>query len=140
PKGERARVRGESMPEKRHRFPPELLHRSRELRHPLTPAEQKLWTLLRNRNLVAYKFRRQHLIGHFIVDFYCAQVKLVIEIDGDIHTRQVEYDAARTAWLEGEGYTVIRFQNVDVFKDVAAVAGEILNVCQEKEASGEQHG
>ena len=87
------------MPEKRHRFPPELLHRSRELRQPLTPAERKLWTMLRNRNLAGYKFRRQHLIGHFIVDFYCAQVRLVVEIDGDIHSRQVEYDAARTAWF-----------------------------------------
>jgi very-short-patch-repair endonuclease len=63
--------------EKRMRIRPEIRQRSRELRHPLTPAEMKLWRVLCSRNLAGYKFRRQHAIGNFIVDFYIAKIKKV---------------------------------------------------------------
>lgn len=108
--------------EKLHRIHPLILQRSRDLRHPLTPAEAKVWARVRNRQL-GYKIRRQHPLGRFIADFCCPETKLVIEIDGDTHTApdQIEYDAARTAWLEGHGYWVIRFTNAEVHQQLEAV-------------------
>jgi 5-methyltetrahydrofolate--homocysteine methyltransferase len=86
---------------------------------------------LRNRSL-GYKFRRQHPIDRFIVDFYCAEAKLCIEIDGASHLEpsQVKYDAARTAWLEDGGYTVIRFTNHDVRYKMNVVLDEILKTIE----------
>jgi very-short-patch-repair endonuclease len=81
------------------------------LRKKLTPAEKHLWQVLKGRQLAGLKFRRQHPVGRFILDFYCAEYKLVIEVDGEIHKSQVEYDAARTGQLENYGYTVLRFSN-----------------------------
>ena len=69
--------------EKKHRIYPPILAAARELRQPQTPMEQRLWTRLRDRQFSGYKFRRQHPIGYFIVDFYCADRKLIVEIDGD---------------------------------------------------------
>ncbi len=85
--------------ESHHRHRPQIFTRARELRQPQTPAERKLWSRLRNQRLGGFKFRRQHPIDRFIVDFYCATCHLVVEVDGDSHTEQAEYDAARTAWL-----------------------------------------
>ena len=118
--------------EKHQRIRPEIRQRSRELRQPLTPAEAKLWSVLRGRNLGAHKFRRQHPIGHFIADFYCAEAKLVVEVDGDIHANQQEYDAARSEWLQSQGYTVIRFQNRDVWEKMDDVTGEIMKVIEQR--------
>ncbi len=112
------------------RISPIIRQRSRELRQPLTPAEQKLWSVLRNRNLGGYKFRRQHPIGHFIVDFYCAEKHLVIEIDGDVHSQQLEYDLARTDWLQSLGYTVLRYQNQQILHQLDEVACDIIQNCQ----------
>jgi very-short-patch-repair endonuclease len=113
--------------ERRHRIYPPLLARARELRQPQTPAETTLWRVLRNRSL-QYKFRRQHPIDRFIIDFYCAQAKLCIEIDGSSHLEpsQAEYDAARTAYLEESGYSVIRFTNEDVRYHLDAVVKGII--------------
>jgi very-short-patch-repair endonuclease len=96
------------------------------MRHPQTPAEATLWRAIRNRNL-SHKFRRQHPIDRFIIDFYCAQAKLCIEIDGESHTEpeQQDYDAARTAFLEELGYHVIRFTNDDVRLNIHGVVDEI---------------
>lgn len=118
--------------EKRHRIHPTIRQFARELRQPLTPAEAILWRLLRNR-ILGFKFRRQHEIEFFIIDFYCAEVKLCIEIDGDSHLTesQQEYDAARTEYLEALGRTVIRFTNQDVRYNINAVVGEILERCNE---------
>jgi very-short-patch-repair endonuclease len=118
------------MPEKRLRIHPEIRRRAEELRHPLTPAEAKLWQILRSRRLAGFKFRHQHPIGSFISDFYCAQVRLVIEIDGDSHAQQLEYDTARTAWLEEQGYQVIRFTNLEVFNNLEQVLMKIVESCQ----------
>ena len=112
--------------ETRYRIHPIILQRAREMRHPQTPAEATLWRAIRNRNL-GYKFRRQHPINRFIIDFYCAQVKLCFELDGESHleTDQMEYDAARTEFLEYLGYKVIRFTNNDVRYNINAVVDEI---------------
>jgi very-short-patch-repair endonuclease len=86
----------------------------RENRKLPTPAEKVLWDVLRRHNLNGAKFRRQHPIGRFVVDFYCAKAALVVELDGPIHELQREADAERQAWLEAEGLTVLRFKNDDV--------------------------
>ena len=99
------------------------------LRHPQTPAEQKLWSRLRNRQLNGFKFRRQHPIERFIIDFYCDETKLCIEIDGDSHAEQTEYDRARTAYLNELGYTVIRFTNGEAFNQCEAVLQHITEEC-----------
>ena len=118
--------------EPRHRIHPAIRQFARELRQPQTPAEATLWRQLRNRNL-GFKFRRQHEIEFFIIDFYCAEVKLCIEVDGESHlTRdQQEYDAARTEYLESLGRIVIRFTNNDVRFNIHAVVQEILDTCNE---------
>jgi very-short-patch-repair endonuclease len=118
---------------RRLRIHPQVKERARQLRREQTPAEQKLWSALRGAWLGGYKFRRQHPIGWFIVDFYCADANLVVEVDGDVHAGQEEYDQSRTDWLEEQGYRVIRFRNVDVIEDIDAVGREILMACQRKE-------
>jgi very-short-patch-repair endonuclease len=118
--------------EKRHRIYPPILARARDMRHLLTPAEAKLWARLRNRQLDGFKFRRQHIIGRFIPDFYCAQCRLIVEVDGDSHAEpdQAEYDRARTEWLNARGYIVIRFANRDILRDTDVVLGAILTTCK----------
>jgi very-short-patch-repair endonuclease len=88
--------------------------RAQSLRKSSTDPELRMWHLLRNRNLHHFKFRRQHPIANYIVDFVCLEKKLVIEIDGGQHGEQAQYDEARTAALEAVGYRVIRFWNNDV--------------------------
>ena len=120
-----------------HRIPPLILARARELRQPQTPAETRLWQALRNRHF-EYKFRRQHPIDRFIVDFYCAQARLCIEIDGDTHSEpsQAAYDAARTQYLQERGYQVIRFSNADVQSGLEAVLEQIGRVARERGEGG----
>lgn len=122
--------------ETRHRFNPIILQRAREMRHPQTSAEATIWRYLRNRNL-EFKIRRQHPIERFIVDFYCAEAKLVIEIDDDSHAEleQAEYDKARTKWLEERGCKVIRITNEDVHRHLEDALKEIHSACQERTAA-----
>ena len=91
-----------------------LTDRARELRRNQTDAELRLWGYLRARRLLGAKFRRQVPAGRYIVDFLCKELGLIVEADGGQHTEQEIYDARRTAWLEAQGYTVIRFWNVDI--------------------------
>jgi len=100
---------------------------ARELRLKTTEAEQKLWSLLRNRQLKGKKFRRQHAIANYVVDFYCNECKLVIELDGKFHTEAEarQYDAIRTALLKELGIAVLRFWNDEVIVDPAKVLGKI---------------
>ena len=88
--------------------------RARSLRKSSTAAELRMWHLLRNRTLQHFKFRRQHPIGDYIMDFICLEKKLVIEIDGGQHVERAQYDGARTAALEAVGCRVLRFWNNDV--------------------------
>lgn len=115
---------------------PAILRLARDHRHPLTPAEAKIWSKVRNRGL-GFKIRRQHPIWRFIVDFYCAEANLAIEIDGDSHAEsdQEEYDKARTKWLEERGYKVIRIMNEDVHRHLEDALKEIYLVCQERTAA-----
>lgn len=83
--------------------------RVRQLRTNQTDAEKRLWRALRNRQLGNAKFRRQVSIGPYVVDFLCHEASLVIELDGGQHADRVDHDARRTAFLEKEGYRVLRF-------------------------------
>ena len=95
--------------------------RSRALRQNLTDAERLLWALLRGQRFGGFKFRRQHPLGRFFVDFVCLEQSLVVEVDGNHHAEQSEYDEARELWLEAEGFRTIRFSNREVLTDVENV-------------------
>ena len=105
----------------------ELKEFRRELRKNLTPAKAYLWNLLKSRNFEGKRFTRQHSIGNFIVDFYCASEKLIIELDGNVHFNPVAelYDQKRTEYLNSLGFKVIRFENKMVFENLQAVLQEI---------------
>jgi len=109
-------------------LPPKLLENSRSLRRSLTLAEGKLWRLLRNRRLIMAKFRRQHVIGNYILDFFCSEADLAVEVDGGQHAlpEQVEYDRRRDAFLKERGVTVLRFWCNDVMKNTNGVLEEII--------------
>ncbi len=89
-------------------------------------AEFKLWCELRNRGLGGLAFRRQQPIGRYIVDFFCPAAKLIVEVDGEQHAFSHRADSLRTKWLEGQGYTVIRFWTNEVMHDLDAVCNAIL--------------
>jgi very-short-patch-repair endonuclease len=114
------------------------IQNARELRKSLTGAEQRLWYVLRNRQSGVIKFRRQHPIGKYIVDFYCPQSRLIIEIDGDSHGDSQEYDRQRTEWLKSQGYQVIRFSNREVKEHFDTVIAEILFQCESKAAKSNE--
>jgi very-short-patch-repair endonuclease len=99
-----------------------LEERRRELRNNPTPQEVVLWKYLRRSNL-GYKFRRQQGVDSYIVDFFCKEKRLIIEIDGYQHTENKEYDAERTKNLNQLGYTVMRFWNNEIDKNL----NEVLN-------------
>ncbi|EKD72726.1 MAG: hypothetical protein ACD_45C00603G0001 [uncultured bacterium] len=103
----------------------------RELRQNMTDAEKHLWYFLRAKRLNGHKFRRQHLVHPFIVDFICPSKKLIIEIDGGQHAEQLRYDEKRSVFLKSQGYRVIRFWNIDVFKQTQSVLNTILNALNE---------
>jgi very-short-patch-repair endonuclease len=104
---------------------------ARNLRKRQTPAEKLLWQALRGRQVQNLKFRRQHPIDIFIADFYCAQARLVIELDGGVHKDRAEQDALRTKHLEALGYRVIRFPNQLIFSNITLVINQILLAAQE---------
>jgi very-short-patch-repair endonuclease len=105
----------------------ELLESRRALRKNLTPAEAFLWKELKAKQLDGKKFAKQHSIGNYIVDFYLASDKLIIELDGEVHQNPAtaEYDQKRTDYLKSEGFTVIRFENKMVFDNLTSVLMEI---------------
>jgi very-short-patch-repair endonuclease len=107
---------------------PEIERAARQLRNHLTPAESHLWQALKNRQLNGLRFRCQHPIGRFILDFYCPSCKLAIEVDGEIHSEQVDRDAARTEQLEAYGYRVLRFSNEEVLNNLNRVLETIKEV------------
>jgi very-short-patch-repair endonuclease len=102
--------------------------RCREFRHQPTVAEEKLWAYLKNRQLCGLKFRRQHPFLGYILDFYCKEVNLCIELDGSGHLEhdQVEYDLERTRYLEEQGIHVVRFMNSDVLAHIDLVLDQIM--------------
>ncbi len=102
---------------------PSLKPLRRRLRTTLTPAEARLWTQLQKRQLAGRKFRRQHSVGCYVLDFYCPQERLAVELDGAAHDheRAVERDEIRTRYLESFGITVLRFENRDVIDNLDGV-------------------
>ncbi len=121
--------RGPGGEAKRWRTEPELWQRlkpiARQMRREPTEAENALWQCLRNRSLLGFKFRRQHTIERFIVDFYCAEARLVIEVDGPIHQYTQEEDVIRQAYIESQGLHVLRFSNEDVINKTEAILKQI---------------
>jgi very-short-patch-repair endonuclease len=103
-------------------------HIARDLRRNQTDAEQLLWARLRARRFCGLKFRRQEVLGPYVVDFACLERKVVIEVDGGQHAEQALKDAARTGYLKALGYRVIRFWNDEVLRDPDAVLEEIGRV------------
>ena len=87
----------------------------------MTPAERILWSRIRNSQINGLKFRRQQVIDGFIVDFFCPARCLVIEVDGDVHAHQVDYDDARQKALEDKGFKILRFSNNEVINETEAV-------------------
>jgi very-short-patch-repair endonuclease len=108
----------------------------RNLRADMTEPEQKMWHMLRARRLEGFKFRRQHGIGPYIVDFFCPSLKLVVEIDGDSHFSPdaEQYDRKRTEYLKSCGMDVIRFTNLEVRLNPEAVVEDIYRHMLETQA------
>ncbi len=105
----------------------QTLKKAKLFRNNLTNAESLLWENLKGKQISGMRFRRQHPINIYIVDFYCHQAKLVIEIDGGNHKSQKEYDKNRTLDLESYGLIVIRFFNSEVEKNLENVLKKIIN-------------
>ena len=101
-----------------HRTRKPTLAKARRLRADMTEAEKRMWYLLRRGQFGGLKFRRQVPIGPYIIDFACLSERLVIELDGGQHDANAEEDARRTAWLEAQGYRVLRFWNNEVFENL----------------------
>src|SRR5437879_12871066 len=103
----------------RHVPPAHKFALARQLRRVGTPMERYAWSLLRNRGVLGLKFRRQHVLHGFIVDFYCATERLVLELEGDVQARcdRPIYDAARAEFLEAAGYRVGRMRNREVTRE-----------------------
>ena len=106
---------------------PQTLKKAKLLRNKMTEAETILWEKLKGKQVHGLRFRRQHPINIYIVDFYCHSQKLVIELDGGIHKKQVEYDYERTKDLKMYGLKVIRFYNSEVENDIEKVISKISN-------------
>ena len=104
------------------------MNKRRSLRTNMPKAEGLVWARLRDRQVEGYKFRRQYSVGAFVVDFYCPELKLAIEVDGPSHLRDgiPEYDAERQLFLEGKGMTVVRVTNAQVYQDLNAAIGFIV--------------
>jgi very-short-patch-repair endonuclease len=98
---------------------------ARRLRASLTEAETRLWSRLRRKQLDGFRFRRQQPIGRYVVDFFCPEAKLIIEVDGGQHADE---SPTRETWLSGRGYRVLRFWNNDVLANTDGVLEEILRV------------
>ncbi len=101
---------------------------ARHFRHEQTNAEKRLWTELRKLRSNGIKYRRQHPIGDYIVDFVCLERKLVIEVDGGQHNLEskITTDKLRTEWLANEGYRILRFWNNDVLTNIDGVITRII--------------
>ena len=94
---------------------------ARDLRQQATDVERALWQRLRNRQILSAKFRRQHPIPPYVVDFVCLEKKLIVEADGGQHAEQQTYDEKRTAFLEAQGFRVLRFWNNEVLTEPETV-------------------
>ena len=108
----------------------DVIKKARELRSNMPPAELKLWAELRGKQLDGLRFRRQHPIPPYIVDFYLPSHRLVIEVDGDSHDDNTAYEIRRTFYLEQREYKILRFRNEEVYEDLAGVIERIREYCR----------
>jgi very-short-patch-repair endonuclease len=118
----------------------ELQERARELRREMTEAEQVLWKALRGRRMAGLRFRRQHPVGRFVLDFYCPVAKLCVEVDGGIHDDQTERDEERTAVLAAGGYRVLRFRNEEVLTALPSILARIEAAAKQTHAPSPDNG
>ncbi len=102
-----------------------IKEKAKVLRRTMTKPEELLWNKIRRRQLKNKYFRRQHPYGIYILDFFCYEANLVIEIDGDIHLSQQEYDNERTNYLNSSGLRVLRFKNDEIVKNIDSVIDKI---------------
>jgi lysyl-tRNA synthetase class 2 len=107
---------------------------AKRLRRDQTDAERVLWFRLRDRRLDGWKFRRQAPVDRYVVDFLCADARLIVELDGGQHATNAERDAGRTKVLEAFGYLVVRFWNSDVLGNTEGVLEEIMSLLQQHRA------
>jgi very-short-patch-repair endonuclease len=105
---------------------------ARELRQNMTPAEKILWAALRGRRFAGFMFRRQQVVGAYILDFYCSSTMLTIEVDGETHLGKEQPDRSRTDWLEQRGIKVPRFWNTQIYDELEAVLELIFRECDER--------
>jgi very-short-patch-repair endonuclease len=107
----------------------------KELRNNGTPAEGRMWLMLKNRQIKGKKFRRQFSVGNFVLDFYCAELKLAIELDGAPHFTSVgvQYDEEREKYLLSQGIKVLRYENKMVFEDPEGIVDDIKNTIKQIE-------
>ncbi|MFZ4528880.1 MAG: endonuclease domain-containing protein [Undibacterium curvum] len=113
-------------------LPEELKRYARAMRKNMPDAEALCWSLLRNRRMANAKFRRQHVIGSYIIDFYCAEYQLAIELDGGQHSEQQDYDRQRDAYLRSLKITTLRFWNHQMLNETEAVLEAIYHALQNK--------
>lgn len=113
-----------------HKATERIFKNAKELRRNQTPAEELLWKILRSHKLDGLKFRRQHPVSYFIADFYCHELKLIIELDGDIHELEEgkAYDIKREGKLRALGLTVIRFKNEQVYTEPEVILQSVLEL------------
>jgi adenine-specific DNA-methyltransferase len=121
------------MPHHPAKLPDDIRAYAREMRGKMTDAEALLWKLLRDRRIAGAKFRRQHPVGRYILDFYCDEQKLGIELDGGQHGETVEYDEKRSEWLRMEGIRILRFWNNQMLAETEAVMESIYLALTESE-------
>jgi very-short-patch-repair endonuclease len=117
---------------------PKVKTRVRQLRKDSTGPERRLWAAIRGSQLAGLKFRRQHPIGPFVVDFCCLEETLVIELDGKSHIDMAEEDRQRQEYIEGQGFRVIRFDNDEVLQNIDGVVMAILKACGRNPFTGEK--
>ena len=103
--------------------------KAKELRKNSTDAERPLWQKLRAHQLAGYKFRRQRPVGPYIVDFVCFEKQVIVELDDGQHSERAVYDGQRSAWLESQGFRVLRFWNHEVLQNLEAVTEVIFREC-----------
>ena len=109
----------------------ELEQTARDMRREPTHAEEVLWGALQKKQVAGLKFRRQHPVGRFVLDFYCPSHRLVVEVDGEVHDSQQERDTERTRILETHGYRVLRFRNHQVLRELPDVVRRIADAAAE---------
>lgn len=116
-----------------HRVSKPIRQRAKELRQQQTRAERDLWAVLRAKGLNGFKFRRQHPLGVYIADFYCAKARLIVELDGAVHLvpEQQAQDKQRDTWMQRNGYHVLRFKNDVVSNNLEQVKEQILEKLRE---------